>query len=63
MKDNKIDKARALYYAMFSRFFVFTTDNTRYFELIKFIDILKENPLDKSSAEAFKNIRTPCKEP
>ncbi|WP_294966814.1 molecular chaperone TorD family protein [Sulfurimonas sp.] len=57
MNEEKMNKARALYYAMFSRCFVFTTDNSRYFELIEFIDILKENPLDKSSAQAFQNIR------
>ena len=57
MNEEKMNRARALYYAMFSRCFVFTTDNKRYFELINFIDILKENPLDKGSAEAFENIK------
>ena len=61
MNEEKMNKARALYYAMFSRCFVFTPDNKRYFELIEFIDILKENPLDKSSAEAFENIRAVVK--
>ncbi len=57
MNEVKINKARALYYAMLSRCFVFTTDNTRYFELINFIDILKENPLDKMSGQALEDIR------
>ncbi|MFT5661236.1 MAG: TorA maturation chaperone TorD [Sulfurimonas sp.] len=57
MNEVKINKARALYYAMLSRCFVFTTDNTRYFELINFIDILKENPLDKMSGQALQDIR------
>ena len=61
MNEEKMNKARALYYAMISRCFVFTTDNKRYFELIEFIDILKENPLDKSSALAFENIRAVIK--
>lgn len=61
MNEEKMNKARALYYAMFSRCFVFTSDTKRYFELIEFIDILKENPLDKSSAEAFENIRAVVK--
>ena len=61
MNEEKINKARALYYAMFSRCFVFTTDNKRYFELIEFIDILKENPLDKNSAKAFEDIRAVVK--
>lgn len=57
MKDEKINKARALYYGMFSRFFVFTTGSHRYLELIEIVNILKENPLDSSTAEAFENIR------
>ncbi|PHQ65343.1 MAG: hypothetical protein COB99_04500 [Sulfurimonas sp.] len=61
MNEEKMNKARALYYAMFSRCFVFTTDNKRYFELISFIDILKENPLDKASAKAFDEIRAVVK--
>lgn len=61
MNEEKLNKARALYYGMFSRYFVFTTDNKRYFELIEFIDILKENPLDKNSAKAFEDIRAVVK--
>lgn len=57
MNEVKINKARALYYAMLSRCFVFTTDNSRYFELISFIDILKENPLDKMSEQALQDVR------
>ncbi|NOR58224.1 MAG: hypothetical protein GQ474_06850 [Sulfurimonas sp.] len=57
MNEENINIARALYYAMFSRCFVFTTDNSRYFELINFIDILKENPLDKMSQKALDDIR------
>ena len=57
MNEEKMNRARALYYAMFSRCFVFTADSKRYFELISFIDILKESPLDKGSAEALENIR------
>lgn len=57
MNEKNINKARALYYAMFSRCFVFTTDNSRYFELVNFIDTLKENPLDKSSEKALLEIK------
>ena len=56
MKDVKINKARALYYGMFSRFFVFTTGNDRYLELVNLVNILKENPLDTSTKEAFEDI-------
>ncbi len=61
MKDNNIYKARALYYAMFSRFFVFATDNSRYLELINLIDTLQKNPLDKTTSDAFTQIRKELK--
>lgn len=61
MNTQKINKARALYYSLFSRFFVFTTDNRRYLELISLVDTLKENPLDDSTKEAFENIRSELK--
>jgi len=56
MKDEKINKARALYYGMFSRFLVFSTDAKRYFELIEIINLLKENPLDDTTKNAFENL-------
>jgi TorA maturation chaperone TorD len=56
MKDNKIDKARALYYAMFSKFFVFSTNNERYLELVNLINTLKQSPLDNTTAQAFENL-------
>jgi len=61
MNEEKINKARALYYGMFSRCFVFTTDNKRYFELVNIIDTLSENPLDKMSEQAFSNIKDKIK--
>lgn len=61
MNEEKINSARALYYAMFSRCFVFTTDNKRYFELINFIDTLSKNPLDKMSEQALSNIKDQIK--
>lgn len=57
MQDNQIiNKARALYYNFFANFFVVSPKSENYFELIKLLNILKENPLDKSSAEALTNI-------
>jgi TorA maturation chaperone TorD len=61
MTDPKINKARALYYGLFSRFFVFTTDNQRYLELIHILDTLKENPMDETTSQAFSNIRAVIK--
>ena len=57
MQDNQtINKARALYYNFFANFFVLSSKSENYFELIRLLNILKENPLDESSAEALDNI-------
>ena len=54
--DEQINRSRALYYAMFSRFFVFSPDTTRYFELLNILNILKNNAMDSDTEEAFTNI-------
>ena len=57
MQDNQaINKARALYYNLFANFFVESSKSENYFELIRLIKILKENPLDETSGEALENI-------
>lgn len=57
MQDNKsINKARALYYNLFANFFVVSAKSENYFELLRLINILKENPLDSTSGEALENI-------
>lgn len=57
MQDNQaINKARALYYNLFANFFVESSKSENYFELLRLIKILKENPLDETSGEALENI-------
>ncbi len=57
MQDNQtINKARALYYNFFANFFVVSQKSENYFELIRLLNILKQNPLDESSSEALNNI-------
>ena len=57
MQDNQtINKARAIYYNFFANFFVLSSKSENYFELIRLLNILKENPLDESSADALNNI-------
>ena len=57
MKDNNsINKARALYYNLFANFFVLSSKTENYFELVRLINILKENPLDIESGKALQNI-------
>ena len=57
MQDkNSINKARALYYNLFENFFVVSSKSENYFELIRLINILKENPLDDNCAKALNTI-------
>lgn len=56
MKEQEINKARAIYYKIFSSFFVYTNDINRYFNLLSLINIIKENPLNEDSKEALENI-------
>lgn len=56
MDEISILKARAVYYNLFARFFVYTKDITHYFELINILNVLKENPLDESSQQAISHI-------
>jgi len=57
VQDNQtVNKARALYYNFFANFFVLSSKSENYFELIRLLNILKENPLDESSADALNNI-------
>ena len=57
MQDTQsINKARALYYNLFANFFVYSKESEKYFELIRLINILKENPLDVSSGKALEII-------
>ena len=57
MQDNQtINKARAFYYNFFANFFVVSQRSENYFELIRLLNILKQNPLDESSSEALNNI-------
>lgn len=57
MENNQaINKARALYYNLFANFFVESSKSENYFELLRLINILKQNPLDETSGEALENI-------
>lgn len=56
MDEISILKARAIYYNLFARFFVYTKDFTHYLELTNILKVLESNPLDEQSLEAVKNI-------
>jgi TorA maturation chaperone TorD len=56
MRDAKMDRARSLYYAMFSRLFTLSGEMSKYYELRSLVETLKKNPLDALSAEAFETL-------
>jgi len=56
MRDVKMDRARSLYYAMFSRLFTLSGEMGKYYELRSLVETLKANPLDALSAEAFESL-------
>lgn len=59
MQDNQsINKARALYYNLFANFFVYSKETEKYFEVLRLIDVLKQNPLDASSGKALEVLFT-----
>ena len=56
MKERQINKSRAIYYSLLSRFFVYFTEYEKYPELLRMIDILKENPLNSEVAQALEAL-------
>ncbi|RXK00266.1 hypothetical protein CRU98_03660 [Arcobacter sp. CECT 8986] len=56
MKETEINKARAIYYKIFSSFFVYSKDINKYENLLELIEVVKNNGLDSSSGEAFLNL-------
>jgi len=57
MKDQNVNKARAVYYALFSKFFVYSSDTQSYLSLINMVDVLIDSPLDNTSCDALKRIK------
>ncbi len=57
MKDQNINKARAVYYCLFSKFFVYSSDTQSYLQLINMVNVLIDSPLDNESCEALKRIK------
>lgn len=57
MNKRELNPARALYYGLFSKLFVFSESADRYEGLEKTLDILIENPIDDNSREALKEIK------
>ena len=57
MKDQEINKARAVYYSLFSHLFVYSANTEQYLQLINMVDRLIQSPLDDTSCEALKRIK------
>lgn len=57
MENNQaVNKARALYYNFFANFFVPSKKFENYLELLRLLEILKQNAIDSSSATALENL-------
>lgn len=57
INKESVNKARALYYGLLGKMFVFTTDKNRYSGVLEVLDGLIENPMDENSQEALKEIQ------
>ena len=56
MNKQELNPARALYYGLFSKLFVFNEQGDQYEGLEELLKILIDNPIDNNSAEALKEI-------
>lgn len=56
MNKQELNPARALYYGLFSKLFVFNEQGGQYEGLEELLKILIDNPIDNNSAEALKEI-------
>jgi TorA maturation chaperone TorD len=57
MDKASLDPARSLYYGLFSKMFVFTTQPDRYAGVSEALDVLIEHPLDNNSGEALRELK------
>jgi len=57
MNKEAVNRARSLYYGLFSKMFVFSEASDRYDGIDEALDILIANPLDENSGEALKEIK------
>lgn len=57
MNREAVNSARSLYYGLFSKMLVFTTDEKRFDGVEEVLDVLIENPMDENSCEALKEIK------
>lgn len=56
MKEQKINKARAIYYNLFENFFIISPKKNNYPEIIKLLTIVRTNPLNEESGKALDYI-------
>lgn len=54
--DLAINKARAVYYNFFSKFFVYSKDKDKYEDLLNILSFIKQAPLDSNCEEALSNL-------
>ncbi|ADG92639.1 conserved hypothetical protein [Arcobacter nitrofigilis DSM 7299] len=57
MNTQEVNKARALYYGLFSSLFSFINDNEKYENIQNIITLLSANPIDEHSDKALKAMK------
>lgn len=57
MKNEELNKARAVYYGLFCSLFSFVNEEEQYNSIVKTVDFLSQNPIDEYSKEAFFNMK------
>lgn len=62
MDKEAINKARAVYYGLFASLFIFFEKEEHFQELIKTVEVLKQNPLDEYTDVALTNMHIMLKD-
>lgn len=57
MDNAAINKARIVYYGLFSSVFSFSMDKEKYEAIVSAVDILQQNPIDEQSEKALTNMK------
>ena len=57
LNKESVNKARSLYYGLFSKLFVFTPKTDRYAGVLEAIEVMIAHPIDENSHEALNEIK------
>ncbi len=57
MDTTAINKARIIYYGLFSSLFSFSMGKEKYETIVNAVDLLQRNPIDEQSEKALSNMK------